>query len=288
MRSHSWWRSPTRRANDRSGVDAAVASVIVTSHGSGSPVITSTRNPLVLDTVSLHRSRERRQQGLTIIEGPHVFAAAVRFGVKPTIVFSLEDDEVTGEICATNALTLRPVAADVLRRLAPTRTPRGPVAVIPVPDARNVRPSDTTVLLGVSDPGNAGTLVRSASGFGFDIAAGDGSADLWSPKVLRAGAGAQFDVRVAAVGSDPVAELREAGLFVVASVPAIGAAISELPPGPMALLVGSEASGLPHGVVEACDAKTSIPTVLVESLNAAVAGSILMYERARAREPRRP
>ena len=260
----------------------------MTSHGTGSPVITSTRNALVLDAVRLHRSRERRRQGLTIVEGPHVFAAAVRCGVKSTIVFSLEDDEVTAEMCATNGLTFRPVAADVLQRLAPTQTPRGPVAVIPVPQARDVRPTDTTVLLGVSDPGNSGTLVRSASGFGFDIAAGHESADLWSPKVLRAGAGAQFDVHVAAVGSDPVGELRQAGLFVVASVPAAGPAISELPSGPIALLVGSEASGLPPHVVEACDAKTSIPTVLIESLNAAVAGSILMYERARTRVPRRP
>ena len=260
----------------------------MTSHGiTEEPIITSTRNAAVVDTAKLHRSRDRRQRGLTIVEGPHVFASAVRSGVKPAIVFALDEDEPTRRICADQGVTHRVVTTDVLEKLAPTRQPRGPVAVIPVPAAGPLRPLDTIVLLGVSDPGNVGTLVRSAAGFGFGVAAGPATADLWSPKVLRSGAGAHFDVDMAAVGMDPVAELRSAGLFVVATVPTGGTPIGRLQGDAIALLVGSEASGLTPEVVDACDAVTSIPTALVESLNAAVAGSILMYERSKVRAPGR-
>lgn len=216
------------------------------------------------------------------MEGPNLLRAAVAGGRRPEAVFALPDDEETQRLCLEAEIPLRTISEAVLNRLAPTESPRGPVAVIDVSDPDPLRAEDTLVLLGTADPGNAGTLIRSASAFGFHVASGPDTVDVWAPKTLRAGAGAHFAVKIGAVGADPVADLRRAGLVVAAAVPSGGGRIQEVS-APAALLIGNEPGGLAEGVIASADTVVSIPMLsAVESLNAAVAGSILMYERSRA------
>jgi RNA methyltransferase, TrmH family len=229
--------------------------------------ISSPHNERIKAVRRLRRSSERRRTGKTLIEGPHLLEAAVAAGVVPEVVFAAAGDDV-----GTDAI---PVSRAVLDAIAPTDAPRGPVAVIDVPLPAPLIAADTLVVWEVGDPGNVGTLIRSAAGFGWSVAV-HGGADPWSPKVLRAGAGAHFAVPISAV--DDLDELSAAGLSIVVTVPAGGVSPADLSVGgPVALLVGNEAAGLPAGIIDRVDARLTIPAFGLESLNVAVAGSIAMY-----------
>ena len=150
--------------------------------------VRSPRNTRVARAVRLHRAGERAQSGLTLLEGPHLLSEAVQAGVEPIEVFGLESDEDSRSLVAADRWIS--VTQEVLDRLAPTESPRGPIAVVPIPDDGSVTRDSVTI--GTTDPGNAGTLIRSAAAFGLDVVKSEVSVDLWSPKVLRAGAGAHY------------------------------------------------------------------------------------------------
>ena len=129
---------------------------------------------------------------------------------------------------------------------------------------------------GVSDPGNVGTLIRTAGAFGWGFAYTVGTADPWSPKVLRSGAGAQFSVTCGPVSK--VGEVSQVGYTTVASVASGGTNLSSFPEGRYALLVGEEAAGLPDEVVGSADMTVTIPMPgVTESLNVAIAAGIIVY-----------
>ena len=137
---------------------------------------------------------------------------------------------------------------------------------------------------GVSDPGNVGTLVRTAAAFGWAFGFTPGTADPWSPKVLRAGAGAQF--RAWPIPVSTVDALTGAGYDAVAMVVEGGQPVDRLGTGRYAVLVGEEAAGLPHDVVEQAATRVTIPMPGgTESLNAAVAAAIVVYELSKDRAP---
>ena len=135
-----------------------------------------------------------------------------------------------------------------------------------VPGTRDV----ALALWHASDPGNVGTLIRSADAFGAAVMLSEGCADPFGPKALRAGMGATFRVplldfelrnavALVADGGEPLGDLGRYGTIVV----------------------GSEREGLPDEVLEQCDARMTIPVRNVESLNVAMAGTIALYERTR-------
>lgn len=137
--------------------------------------------------------------------------------------------------------------------------------------------SDTGLALWrVGDPGNVGTLLRSADAFGAFVALSDGCADPTGPKALRASAGAIFRV--------PTCSFDEAPGRRVALVPEGGRPLAELELGDAVVFVlGSEREGLPAEVIRACDELASIPTAgSAESLNVATAGAIALYARRRS------
>lgn len=231
--------------------------------------ISSTRNPAVAGAARLHRARQRKETGRTLIEGPSVVSEAIAAGVALVELFVLEGDPIP----AGASSGVRVVTEPVLERVAGTANPRGPVAVIeiPAPVIDHVRPA--IVAWEVGDPGNVGTLIRTAAAFGYGFVAGPGTADPWSPKVLRAAAGGHFRT---SIGHAADLEALD-GFVLVGTVVSGGSA-----PGPIrggeALVVGSEAHGLPEVMVAACERLITIPMVgETESLNAAVAGGIAAY-----------
>ena len=139
---------------------------------------------------------------------------------------------------------------------------------------RGVRPV-TLALWRVADPGNVGTLLRSAAAFGAGVALSPGCADPTGPKALRASMGAVFSVPTCAFDEPPGTR--------VALVPRGGVPLPELElDGDVVFVLGSEREGLPPEVLERCDVQASIPqTAGAESLNVAMAGTIALYERAR-------
>jgi len=126
----------------------------------------------------------------------------------------------------------------------------------------------------VSDPGNVGTLLRSADAFGAGVMLSEGCADPFGPKALRAAMGSTFRVPL------PEFELRNA----VALVPAGGEPLDELDARRYATFVlGSEREGLPEDIVARCDAQATIPVQSVDSLNVAMAGTVALYAHSRSK-----
>ena len=239
--------------------------------------ISSPRNPRIAAAAALQRRKARRQTGLSLLEGPHLLLAAVAGGAPIESVFALPEDTESASQAAAVGATFTPVTRKVLDRLAPTEHPRGPVAVFRPPRDATV-PGSCLALWGIGDPGNAGTMVRIAAAFRLGVLAGPGTVDMWSPKVVRAGAGAHFQTPIQ-LGAE-VGDLRAGGRCVVATVVTGGHKPTEVVvEGACAILIGEEAHGLPDDAVAAADMRLTIPMPGgTESLNAAAAAAILAYE----------
>jgi TrmH family RNA methyltransferase len=242
--------------------------------------VRSPRNPRVAEAIRLHRARRRAETGCTLLEGPHLLAEAIRFGAGIESIFMCDGDGATADLLRRNGRDPIVVDASVMKRLAGTQHPRGPVAVLTVPTSTIPFGESVIVAWGVGDPGNAGTLIRSAAAFGLGYIAGPGSVDPWAPKVLRAGAGSHFLTGIERAPRLEAGDLHDRGFTVVASVVRNGESPSRLAVVERgALLVGDEALGLPAEALNAADILITIPMPgKTESLNAGVAGSLLAYE----------
>ncbi len=240
--------------------------------------ISSPRNRRVGEAAALHRARRRRESGRTLLEGPKLIDEALSSGATLERIFARPADAALVERARAAGTEILVVADNVIKRLGSTETPQSPIAVLVTPDPDLPDGGDLLVAWGVRDPGNAGTLIRTAAAFGWGFAAGPETVDVWSPKVLRSAAGAHFHTAVARVRTPE--DL--AGWNLVATVPADGEAPSSLRGvGRRAVLVGEEAAGLPPDVIAAAAHRVTIPMPGgTESLNAAVAGAIVVYEAA--------
>lgn len=237
----------------------------------------SHRNPAVVEAARLHRAEERRTRGRTLLEGPHLVGEAVAAGVRLVKVFALGDDLDGARWAEHSGAELVTVGEEALKRLSGTKSPQGPVAVIDVPEERLDPSRSVLVAWEISDPGNLGTMIRTAAAFGLDVAVSAGSVDLWSPKVLRAAAAGHFHTNLAEISNPAGIEAVK-----VATVVSGGEPLAKLPDGRLALLIGSEAHGLPDDVVAGADLRVTIPmSGSAESLNAAVASAIVMYVATR-------
>jgi RNA methyltransferase, TrmH family len=170
-----------------------------------------------------------------------------------------------------------------VRRLSTLKTPTGPVGVFPFVDvpARTLLSAAGRVVLlhGVQDPGNVGTVIRSAHAFEAGVALSKGCADLYNPKTVRATMGSIFHTPLARE-LDSLGFMLEAGSLgftPVAAIPGAGDSPRSLPADKVVIVVGAEGSGLPDDVLEASEIRVTIPS-RAASLNAAIAASILLYE----------
>lgn len=222
-----------------------------------------------MEAVRLHRVRERTKTGRTLLEGPHLIGEAVRAGAEMHRVF-VREGETPPDVAGSEVVV---VDERVMGRLAGTETPRGPVAVVVIPESMRPRGVTALVAWGLGDPGNLGTLIRSGAAFGLPVVVGPGTVDPWSPKVLRAGAGGHFRIPITSAGSvDELADLR-----LLATVVDGGTHPKQLDAGPWAVLIGSEPHGLPNEVTRMAETVTIPMRGGMESLNAGVAGAILAY-----------
>ena len=202
----------------------------------------------------------------------------------PEVVFALPDDAITAKLATDHGFDLILVESAALGRVTGTGTPRGPAAIIAIPPPAPPTGRDMIVAWGLSDPGNVGTMIRTAAAFEWDFGYTEGTADPWAPKVLRAGAGGHFRLNTTPIES--LQTLEDVGLATVAMVVSGGARPADLPTGRHALLVGEEAPGLPPDVVEQSAHKVTIPMPGgIESLNAAMAAGIVIYELSRQQIP---
>jgi len=228
--------------------------------------------------VRLHRKRGRDATGTGLLEGPNLLAGAVAGGAVIRTVYGLDTDATSRRLTAEAGAEWLPVSVAVLHRLATTAEPQSPVAVFEIPRSKIPAGGHLLAAWGIGDPGNVGTLIRTAAAFGMAFAAGPGTADPWSPKVLRSAAGGHWETTVGAAAH--LDDLRGSGRALVATVVSGGAAPQAIHDHPrVCLLIGAEASGLPDRIVESADLRITISMPGgTESMNAAMAGAILAYE----------
>lgn len=244
-------------------------------------MILSRRNRRIAELARLQRARHRRLAGRTLLEGPHLLSEALASGGEVLEVLALPEDAATHKLCEEHGIPLTAISPEALSRIADTKNPRGPVAVLSVP--RNRPRGKDTLWLMVSEPGNAGTLIRTAAAFGWDVATGPGTVDPWAPKVLRAGAGGHFR---AAIGE---AEEPPSGAMVMAATPRSGTPVAEL--GSLVdhsrqwwLIIGEESRGIHPGHADRVDVWCTVPmSGGTESLNAAAAGAIICHRLSELR-----
>lgn len=246
--------------------------------------VSSRRHPLLQEVRALlERSRSRRQAGLAVLDGEHLLQDWLRAGwpVQRVLLATSRAGESARWGAADGSVTL--VEDDCLAAVAPTVAPTGLLAIVAVPVPHPVTRGSVLVLDAVQDPGNVGTLLRSAAACGLDQAwLGPGCADAWSWKVLRAGQGAHAVL--------PVCQTDELGAAldaytgrVVALVPRGGVPLPEADlRGDVALLLGGEGGGLGEVALRRADVRVTIPMPgRAESLNVGAAGAIALYERVR-------
>ena len=238
---------------------------------------------------------ERRRQGLTVIEGVHLLAAFLDSGRKPEEVMASKSGIGRAEVAALvdrSAPARVTVLSDALfETVSSVESPTGVLASVRTPQGRLAPPDAPLVLLleDIQDPGNVGTLLRSAAAAGAGhVLLSPHCAFAWSPKVLRAAMGAHFAVEIVE-GADLSAWV---AAYRGTSVALAGEARSSLYEldlrGPVAFLVGNEGAGLSAGLRAAARLETRIPLApRMESLNAASAGTIALFEavRQRSRKP---
>ncbi len=241
----------------------------------------------------------RNENGLAGIEGRNLLEEALRAGLRVPWVFIAQEaqDPLRGLALPVGTEVLK-LPKELLDSALVTETPQPVAALVEPPDwtwahLLGVHTSTApliVVLAGLQDPGNLGTIVRSAEAFGADgVISLPGTVNAWNPKAVRASAGSVFRVPLLTVAEDEAIEqLREAGVKLVATTvhggnPSDIQILSE----PVALLIGNEGNGLPTELIAKADASVTIPCPgSVESLNAAVATSVLLYEASRQRSVR--
>jgi TrmH family RNA methyltransferase len=252
--------------------------------------ITSRDNPIFRRLKKLAESaRARREARMTLLDGDHLLAAYLDAGGQPhTLVRALscapDKLEALAARCPHTKTIVLPDA--LFAELSPVATPGGVLAEAAwlAPQAMPVTPL-VVVLEDVQDPGNLGALLRTAAAAGATCAVlSRGCHDPWSPKALRGGQGAQF-VLPLVIATDLVAWIQQfAGQSLALALGDAGSLYARPLTGPLALIVGNEGAGVSPAVRAAASACVHIPMVgKVESLNAAAALAVAVFEAARQR-----
>jgi TrmH family RNA methyltransferase len=258
----------------------------------------SVRHPTIKRLRRLSGRRSARSAECAfVIDGPTLLGDALDAGVPVDEVVA--EARCRGDLLARAAeagARVRSVDDGVLARVTDTVTPQpvaaiGHFADVPPGTAAAAAGPLALVLVGVRDPGNAGTLLRSAEAAGAGaVLFSDGSVDPYAPKCVRASAGSVFRVAVTRSGDagEALAHLASAGLGTLATVARGARSYDEVDLAePVALVLGNEAHGLPGEVAARVERAVTIPMVgRTESLNVGMAGTILCFESLRQRRRR--
>ncbi|MBN2045083.1 MAG: RNA methyltransferase [Anaerolineales bacterium] len=256
-------------------------------------MITSTQNSKVKEIRQLQtRAKARKKHHAFVVEGVRLCEEALAAGMPVRYGLHAPDLSERGMALvaglAQRGIAIEAAAEYVIQAVSETKTPQGILLVLeadplPLPE----KPSLVLVLDRISDPGNLGSLLRTAAAAGVEAALlSEGCTDIFSPKVVRAGMGAHFRLPAAVLSDEEIIQVcKRWGVQLWASVMGQGVAhtLAALDQ-PSALIVGSEADGV-SGVLLRAAKPLHIPMPGgSESLNAAAAGAILVYEALRQRD----
>ena len=241
--------------------------------------ITARKNPLLQQVKKLLSSRkEREESGLFVADGTKLLSEAVKYfpGLDTVILSDGVDADVPNDVRVVR------VPEDVMASVSPMQSPQGALFLCRLPEKTAFIPKPGMLLLdGIQDPGNIGTILRTADALDIPVALLEGCADPYSHKVVRASMGAVFRTPVVSTTWEAAK-----AAFAAANIPVAVTALSDRAMdlrhsdlGKMAVVIGSEGQGVRREVLENADAELIIPmNPHCESLNAAVAAAIVMWQ----------
>jgi len=258
-------------------------------------------NPLVKEIRQAFAHAERTESGECAIEGVRIVEEAIRSGLRFRAALFKESAKNLAERLlpqlGSHVETLL-LPDKLFDSAVPSETPQGVAALVRLREfsiddiLERLQVGPIVVIVGLQDPGNLGTILRSAEALGSaGVVVGEGTVSFLNSKVIRASAGSLFRLPVSAAKAaggleEIVNRLRKAGVPLLATSSHKGTPLDQAKlTGPLAVFIGSEGSGLPRTLMTHADQLIAIPhNPQVESLNAGVAGSIVLYEAARQRK----
>ncbi|WP_056989205.1 TrmH family RNA methyltransferase [Lacticaseibacillus camelliae] len=245
--------------------------------------ISSAKNDHIKAAKKLTVKKYQKQAGAYLLEGWHLVQEAINAGQQPRRIYATEKFLNERELKPFYDQTTE-ISPDVAKHLAETETPQGIFAVLPLEEDKLSEPLSGQYLLldAIQDPGNVGTLVRTADAAGVKtVVFGGGTADPFNPKVLRAMQGSQFHVKIVSTPLPRLVEnLKKAG------IPVYGSELNDAakpyrevaPSDQFALIVGNEGNGMSQDLLAATDQNLYIPIKgRAESLNVAIAAAVILF-----------
>ena len=258
--------------------------------------VTGRHNALLKDLRSVYAKGVLTDEGCYAIEGVRLMEEAIRSGVKFRAVFF--SDSATGVVDRLlqqvgHKVEVLLVPAKLFKEAVTSEAPQGVAALVYAKESSledalsSSQPPLLVVAAGLQDPGNLGTILRSAEAFGAGgVLLGEGTVSVYNPKTVRATAGSIFRLPTIPLKlADAIPRLREHGIRLFATSSHKGTPLDQVQlGGPTAFFIGNEGAGLPRDLEPLMDEFIAIPQAkTVESLNAGIAASIVLYEAARQR-----
>ena len=244
-----------------------------------SELITSRKNPLLQQVKKLLSSRkEREQAGLFVSDGTKLLQEAIRWwpGLHTVILSQDVEMEIPADVREVR------VPKDVMESISPMQAPQGALFLCRLPEKKNFAPKPGMLLLdGIQDPGNLGTILRTADALGIPVALLEGCADPYSHKVVRSSMGAVFRMEVVqTTWAASEQACKNAGIPVgVTALDEKARDLRESALNTMAVVIGSEGQGVRKEILESAQNSLIIPmNPNCESLNAAIAAAIVMWQ----------
>ncbi|GAB2570072.1 TrmH family RNA methyltransferase [Gracilibacillus alcaliphilus] len=242
-------------------------------------MLTSVKNEKVKNWRKLHKKKTRDQAQAFLIEGFHLIEEAHCSNWEILEIIYQADVEVNEEwLCYPHYQ----VSDHVMEAISETKAPQGIMAVVAKKDASNLEVKRALLVDQVQDPGNLGTMIRTADAAGFDtVILGNGTVDLFNDKVIRSTQGSLFHLQI--TEADLLAEvtrLKQAGVAIWSTGLDNARYYHDIPiPDKLAIIVGNEGAGVSPQLMELADQHIKIPIYgQAESLNVSIAAAILMYE----------
>ena len=244
-------------------------------------ILTSKNNPLLKETAALKEKKARKEQGMFLVEGRKMATECLKSDFEIERVFVSESYE--GEIPFAEELIVR-VSDDAFRFLSDEKTPQGILCRVKIPVRPLASPKGKCLLLdGVSDPGNVGTIIRTANAAGYEeIYLTEECADPYSPKSVRSSMSGVFFTKLYRGKRTEILSVLEGTPIVVADMNGENV-FTFVSPEKFALAIGNEANGISAETFENAAYTVKIPMQATqESLNAAISAGIIMYELNKA------
>lgn len=232
-------------------------------------IIKSKQNPFIKEVLKI----KKKPLDVVLIEGHHLVEMALAANLVKTIL-SIEDFKYEAETIL--------ISKEIAEKLSDKVTPEGVFALINKPSHRIDLNKHLLYLDEIKDPGNLGTLLRSALAFDFGgVLLSEGCVSPYNPKVLSGGQGAHFFLPLIAANFTDLVILKSSGYALVTTDVSAGSDIHSLAKNNVVLILGNETRGVSPAISSFADHTVNIPIKHIDSLNVAIAGSILMYELIR-------